>query len=326
VKRRDFIRIFGSAAAAWPLAARAQQTAMPVIGLLHSGAPEQNGKRLAAYHKGLREAGFVEGKNVAIAYRWAAGHNDKLPALAADLIGRRVAAIATPGSTPAALAAKAATTTIPIIFGVGADPIELGLVDSLNRPGGNVTGATSLNSEVAAKRLGVLRELVPQAARYFTIVNPTSPLAQPFSKDLEAGAASLGIRLDILRASTDGELEAAFASLPQPGSVLLFGPDAFFYIRRGEIAALAARYALPAIFDGRDYVEAGGLICYGADFLDVMQFAGGYTGRILKGEKPADLPVVQSAKFELVINLKTAKTLGLAIPDRLLALADEVIE
>jgi putative ABC transport system substrate-binding protein len=329
--RRNFITFVGGAAAAssvaWPLAARAQQRAMPVIGFLHSASPEQNVKRLAAFHKGLSEAGFVEGRNVAIEYRWAAGQNDKLPALAADLIERHVALIATPGSTPAALAAKAATATVPIVFGAGADPVELGLVASLNRPGGNVTGVTSLNAEVTAKRLGVLRELVPQAAHYFALVNPTSALAQLFIKDLETGAASVGIHVDMLRASNDGEIEATFAGLPQqPGKALVLGPDAFFYIRRAHIAALAARHAVPTIFDGRDYVDAGGLASYGADFLDVMQLAGGYTGRILKGEKPADLPVVLSAKFEMAINLRTAKALGLEVPPTLLALADEVIE
>jgi putative tryptophan/tyrosine transport system substrate-binding protein len=326
MRRRDFITLLGGAST-WPLAARAQQPAQATIGFLHSGSPEQNVKRLAAFHKGLGEAGFVEGKNVAIEYRWAAGHNEKLRALAGDLVERHMAVIATPGSTPAAIAAKAATASIPIVFAAGGDPVELGLVGSLNRPGGNVTGATSLNADVAAKRLGLLRELVPQVARFVTLVNPTSALTRPFTKDLEAGAASLGLHVEILYASTDREIETAFATLAQqPGSVLVFGPDAFFYIRRAQIAALAARYTVPAIFDGRDYVEAGGLMSYGADFFTLMQLAGDYTGRILKGEKPGDLPVVQSAKFELVINVKTAKALGLNIPDRLLALADEVIE
>jgi putative ABC transport system substrate-binding protein len=331
MRRREFILALGGAAAVpsalWPRAVSAQQPAVAAIGFLHSGSPEQNVKRLAAFHKGLGGAGFVAGKNVAIEYRWAAGRNETLPALAADLIERHVAVIATPGSTPAAIAAKTATASIPIVFAAGGDPVELGLVGSLNRPGGNVTGATSLNADVAAKRLGLLRELVPQAARFVTLVNPTSVLARPFTKDLEAGAASLGLHVEVLNASSDRDIEAAFGTLPQqPGSVLVFGPDAFFYIRRAQIAALAARYAVPAIFDARDYVEAGGLMSYGADFFTLMQLAGDYTGRILKGEKPGDLPVVQSAKFELVINLKTAKALGLNIPDRLLALADEVIE
>jgi putative ABC transport system substrate-binding protein len=326
IERRKFLATLGGAAA-WPVAVRAQQPAVPVIGFLHSGSPEQNAKRLAAFRKGLNEAGFVEGQNVAIEYRWAAGESDKLPALATDLIRRRVDVIATAGSTPASVVAKAATTTIPIVFAVGADAVALGLVASLNRPGGNVTGITSLNADVAAKRLGVLRELVPQATRYFTLVNPTSQLAEPFIKDLQAGAASLAIHIDVLHASTDGEIEAAFAGLPQPaGTVLIFPPDAFFYIRRERIAALAARHTVPTIFDGRDYVDAGGLASYGADFLNVMELAGNYTARILKGEKPADLPVVQAAKFELVINLKTAKALGVTVPPTLLAIADEVIE
>jgi putative tryptophan/tyrosine transport system substrate-binding protein len=330
MKRRQFISLVG-AAAATPLlyspVARAQKAAMPVIGFLHSGAPEQNVKRLAAWRKGLDDVGFVEDRNVTIEYRWAGGRNDRLPDLASDLIHRQVAVIVTAGSTPAALAAKAATTTIPIVFGAGADPVELGLVPSLNRPGGNVTGVTSLNAEVAAKRLGMFRDLVPQAAHYFAFVNPTSALAELFIKDLQAGAATVGIHVDILRASTDAEIEAAFASLPhEAGNVLVFGPDAFFFIRRAQIAALMARHAIPSVHDARDYVEAGGLMSYGADFLNVMQLAGGYTGRILKGEKPADLPVMLSTKYELVINLKTAKALGLTVPDRLLALADEVIE
>jgi putative tryptophan/tyrosine transport system substrate-binding protein len=327
MKRRQFITLIGGAAASWPIAARGQQPAMPVVGFLHSGSPEQNAKRLAAFHKGLNEAGFVDGQNVTIEYRWAAGQNDKLAGLVADLIRRQVAVIATPGSTPAAVAAKKATTTVPIVFGAGSDPVELGLVPNLNHPGGNVTGVTSLNAEVTAKRLGVIRELVPQATRYFALINPTSQLAEPFIKDLQAGAARLGIQIEILRASTDAEIEAAFAHLPQQaGSVLVFGPDTFFYIRREHIAALAARHVVPTIFDVRDYAEAGGLASYGADFLNVMELAGNYTARILKGEKPADLPVVLAAKFELAINLKTAKVLGIAVPPTLLALADEVIE
>jgi putative ABC transport system substrate-binding protein len=308
--------------------AAAQQPALPAIGFLHSGAPEQNTKRLAAYLKGLKGAGFVDGETVRIEYRWTGGQNDKLPALAADLIQRQVAVIATPGSTPAALAAKAATATIPIVFAIGADAVELGLVASLNRPGGNVTGAVSLNAELGAKRFGSLRDLVPQARHYFALVNPTSALAELFTRELQAGAATLGLQVEILRASTDPEIERAFAGLPrQPGNALVFGPDAFFYIRRTRIAALAVQHAVPTIFDNRDYVEAGGLMSYGgADFLNLMQLAGSYTGRILKGEKPADLPVAQSSKFELAINRRTAKALGLTIPPLLLATADEVIE
>lgn len=300
---------------------------MPVIGFLHAGSPEQNALRLAAFRKGLSEAGFEEGRNVAIEYRWAMGQEDRLAVLAADLIGRRVTMIATPGSTQAALAAKALTSTLPIVTTTGADPVALGLVANLNRPGGNITGVTSLNAETAAKRFEVMRELVPKAERYFTLINPTSALAEPFIRDLKAGAATLGIHVDVLRATTDDEIGAAFAGLPQqPGSVLIFGPDASFYIRRHQIAALAMRYAMPAIFDVRDYVDAGGLASYGADFLDLMQLAGTYTGRVLKGEKPSDLPVLQSTKFELVINLRTARALGIVVPQTLLATADDVID
>src|SRR5258708_5976190 len=299
--------MLGGVPLAWPPAVRAQPATRPVIGFLHQGSAAQNVQRLAAYRRGLSEAGFVEGQNVAIEFRWADGHDDRLPDMVADLIRRQVTVIAT--STSAALAAKSATTTIPIVFATGADPVDLGLVASLNRPGGNITGVTSLNSDVAAKRLGLLRELVPRTARYFALINPTSALAKPYTNDLEAGAASLGIRVDLLRASTEQEIDAAFARLPQqPGNVLVFGPDAFFYIRRAQIAALAVRYAVPAIFDVRDYVDAGGLLSYGGDFLDVMQLAGGYTGRILRGEKPADLPVGRTSKFQMGINLKTAKT------------------
>jgi len=327
MRRREFITLLGGASLVWPLAVRAQQPSMPVIGFLHAGSAEQYVQRLTAYRNGLSEAGFVEGRNVAIEFRWADGHDDRLPDMAADLIRRQVAVIATPGSTDAALAAKAATKTIPIVFAVGGDPVVLGLVASLNRPDGNITGVTSLNSEVAAKRFGLLRQLVPQAAHYFALVNPTSALADPFIKDLQVGAASLGIQVEILRASTAAEIEAAFAKLPQqPGMVLLVGTDAFFFIRRAQISALAARYALPAMFDNREYAEAGGLISYGADIFDFMRGAGGYTGRILKGEKPADLPVMQSTKYEFVINLKTAKALGLNLPQTVLGRADEVIE
>ena len=328
MNRRVFITLLGGASLVSPLAVRAQNSSMPVIGFLHSGSPEQNVQRLAAYRQGLNQAGFVEGQNVTIEFRWAAGRNNELHALASDLVRRQVAVIATPGSTLAAVVAKTATTSIPIVFAVGADPVALGLVASFNRPGGNVTGITSLNAEIAAKRFGLIRELVPHAVRYFALVNPTDPvLAEPFTKDVQAGAATIGIHIDIIRASTEAEIEAAFAKLPrQPGSVLIFGPDAFFYTRRRQIAALAAQNAVSTIFDGRDYVEAGGLASYGADFDTLMRLAGGYTGSILKGAKPADLPIVRSTKYELVINLKTANALGLVVPPMLLATADKVIE
>jgi putative tryptophan/tyrosine transport system substrate-binding protein len=322
IQRREFIVTLG--AAALPLAARAQQPAMPVVGFLHAGSLEQNVKRLAAWRNGLSETGFMEGQNVAIDFRWADGRLDRLPELAADLIRRQVAVIATPGSTDAALAAKSATATIPIVFAAGGDVVALGLVSSLSRPGGNITGATSLNTDIAAKRLGLIRQVVPQDARFFVLVNPTSVLAQPFIKDLQAGAASLGLHVAILHASTDAEIDAAFANLSQrPVCVLLVSTDAFFFSRHRQIVALASRRALPAMFDNREYAMAGGLMSYGADFYDVFD---GYTERILKGEKPADLPIVQSAKFEFVINLKTANALGLIIPPGILAIADEVVE
>lgn len=324
--RRKFIAGLG-VTATWPLAVRAQQPTMPVIGFLHAGSQDENVKRVAAFRKGLADAGFVEGQNVAIEYRWANGNVDHLRDMAADLIRRQVAVIATPGSTDAALAAKSATTTIPIVFAAGSNVVALGLVASLSRPGGNVTGATSLNADIAAKRLGLIGQVVPQDARYFALVNPTAALAAPFIEDLQAGAATLRLHVEMLNASTDAEIETAFAKLPQqPGAVLVVSSDAFYFSRHTQIAALALRRALPAIFDNREYAAVGGLMSYGADFYAVLQLAGVYTGRILKGEKPADLPVMQSSKYEFVINLKTAKALDLNVPATLLALADEVIE
>ena len=327
MERRALLILLGSAAWLRPRLVAAQQPTMPVIGFLHSGSADQNVERLAAFRKGLSDRGFIEGKNVRIEYRWAEGRNDELPAMAADLVRQQVSLIATPGSTPASVAAKAATSSIPIVFAVGTDPVALGLIASLSRPGGNATGVTSLNAELAAKRFGVFRDLVPSAAHYFTLINPTSELAGPFTKDLEGAAASLGIAVEVLRASTDSEIEAAFANLPrQPGTVMVFGPDAFFYTRRAHIAELALRHAVPTIFDVGDYVRAGGLVSYGADFLNVMELAGRYAGRILQGERPADLPVQQPTKFELVINVKTAQALGIEMPTKLLLIADEVIE
>jgi putative ABC transport system substrate-binding protein len=327
MKRRAFLPLLG-AAAAWPLAAHAQQQpAMPVVGFLHSGSPEPNVKRVAAFRKGLGEAGFVDGQNVAIEFRWAAGQDDRLPELAADLVRRQVAAIATPVSTAATMAAKAATATIPIVFAVGGDPVKLGLVASLNRPGGNATGISILNTELTGKRLGLLHELVPKATRFVALLNPNSALTEAIVKNLQAGVPTLGLPVEIVRADTEREIDAAFASVSQkPGGALMVPPDEFFFDRRALLVTLAARHALPAIYQAREYADVGGLMSYGTDSLNVHQQTGGYIGRILKGSKPGDLPVVQPTKFELVINLKTAKALGLEVPDRLLALADEVIE
>jgi ABC-type uncharacterized transport system substrate-binding protein len=327
IGRRQFISALGGSAFARPVAVRAQQPAMPVIGFLHSSSPEPMVNFVAAYRKGLSEAGFVEGQNVAIEFRWAAGQVDRLADLAADLVRRRVTVIVAPGSTPAALAAKAATTTIPIVFAIGADPVALGLVASLNKPGGNVTGMTFQNTELQAKALELLRELVPQAVRIVALVNPQSAFTEAVVKNLQEGAASLGLQLEILHASTESEIETAFATISQrPGSALLVGPDPFFTFHRAQIIALAARQALPTMYALREFAEGGGLIAYGPNLTSAYKEAGNYTGRILKGEKPADVPVVRPTKFELVINLKTAKALGFTIPDKLLALADEVIE
>ena len=324
MERRKFIALLGGAALA-PLAARAQT--MPVIGFLHSGAPGPNADRLAGVRKGLASAGFVEGQNVAFEFRWAEGKNDQLPELAADLVRRQVAVIVTLSASQAALAAKAATKTIPIVFQVGSNPVEMGLVASLSRPGGNATGFSSLSSEITAKRLGLLRELVPQATVFSALVNPGNPSAKVVSRDLQETARTLGVQVQALPAGNDREIDAAFAKLAQkPGSVLLVINDPFLFIRGARIAELAARHAVPAIYYERRFVENGGLMSYGISSPRAWGLAGSYVGRILKGEKPADLPVVQAAEFELVINVKIAKALGLAVPDRVLALADEVIE
>lgn len=326
MRRREFIGLLG-AAAALPFAARAQTPAMPVIGFLHAGSPDENARRLDAFRKGLAAAGYVEGQNVAIEYRWALGRTQDLAAMAADLIAKSVTLIVTPGSTAAAVAAKAATSTVPIVFSSGTDPVALGLVASLNRPGGNATGITSLNAELAAKRLGLFRELVPGLTRYFTLVRPSSELAAPFVADLRGAAASLGVSVEVLKADTSDEIDAALAAIPQQaGCGMIFGPEGFFYIHRQRIAELALARSLPTIFDVRDYVDAGGLASYGSDYFNVMELTGNYVARVLRGEKPADLPVQQATKFELVINRKTAKALGLDLSRTLLATADEVID
>jgi putative ABC transport system substrate-binding protein len=300
---------------------------MPVIGFLHSDSPEPIASRVAAFRKGLGETGYVEAQNVAIQFRWAAGQDNRLPDLAADLIRQRVAVITTPGSTPASLAAKAATTTIPIIFLVGSDPVALGLVASINRPGGNATGVHFPLEELVAKRLGMLREVAPSANRFVALVNPNTAYTDAVVKELQTSAPEFGLPIEILRASTGREIDAAFADLVQkPGGALLVGPDPFFVSRRAQILTLAARHALMAIYPTRDFADAGGLMSYGPNLADAYHQTGVYVGRVLKGEKPADLPVVQSTKFELVINLNTARAVGLTVPPSLLAIADEVIE
>jgi putative ABC transport system substrate-binding protein len=330
MRRRDFIAALGGAAAApvlVPLAARAQQPALPVVGLLQAGSAEPNAKRAAAFRLGLSETGYVDGQNVQIEARWAGGRNDRLPEMANDLVRRRVAVIATPASTAATLAAKAATATIPIVFAVGGDPLKLGLVKSLNRPDGNATGISILNVELTAKRFGLLHQLAPQAAHYFALVNPNSALTEPIVKALQGDIPDIGRSVEIVQAGSDSEIDAAFAAISQTGGgVLMVPPDEFFFSRATQLVALASRYALPTIYPYREGADAGGLMSYGTDELSVYQQVGTYVGRILKGEKPADLPVMQPTKFEFVINLKAAKALGLAIPPTLLALADEVIE
>jgi putative ABC transport system substrate-binding protein len=296
-----------------------------VIGFLHQGSADQNIERIATFRQGLAQAGFAENKNVAIEFRWAEGRFDRLPSLAAELIQRQVAVIATPFSTDAALAAKAATTTIPIVFLTSADPVQIGLVPSLNKPGRNITGVTTLNTELAPKRLEFLRDLVPNATRYFALVNPTSNLAENFTRDIEAAATRLGIRIEVVKASNETELEAAFAGIP-PQSLLVSGTDAFFFVQRERIAALAVRYRVPSAFDAPAYARAGGLLSYSGDDTNLLLLTTSYVGRILKGEQPSDLPVAQPTKFVLAINLKTAKALGVHVAPALLARADEVIE
>jgi putative ABC transport system substrate-binding protein len=326
MKRREFISLLGGAAAAWPLVVRAQQPAMPVIGFLNSTSPEGYAPFVAAFRQGLREAGYVESQNATIEYRWAEGHYDQLPALAADLVRRNVAVIAAT-STPAARAAKAATSTVPIVFTTADDPIKLGLVASLNRPGGNATGVSSLLVELGSKQLGLLRELIPGITAIAALINPNFPGTERQLRDVEAAARALGLQLTVLSASREREIDAAFATIAQKGSgALLVGADPFFNARRDQIVALAARHAIPAIYPVREFAVAGGLISYGSDFADSYRQAAIYTGRIVRGEKPADLPVQRLTKFEFVINFKTAKALGLTVPNSMQLLADEVID
>jgi putative ABC transport system substrate-binding protein len=326
--RREFIALLGSGVTAWPVAARAQQPATPVIGYLGSQSPEEFAGRLRAFRQGLSETGYVEGMNVDIEYRWAENQYDRFPALLADLVRSKVTVIAAVTGTPPALAAKAATTTIPIVFATAGDPVALGLVASLNRPGGNLTGVATLTVELGPKQLEMLRELVPTATIIALLVNPTNPTnAETLSRDLQAAARTLGLQLHVLHASTERDFDPVFASLPRlRAGALVIGSDPFFNGRSQQLAALALRHAMPTMFPFREYAIAGGLMSYGNSFADAHRQVGAYTGRILKGEKPADMPIQQSVKVELVINLKTAKALGLDVPPALLARADEVIE
>jgi putative tryptophan/tyrosine transport system substrate-binding protein len=327
MNRRDFITLLGGATAAWPLTARAQQQAMPVVGFLDSRSQDAVTDRLRAFRGGLKEAGFVEGDNVTIIYRWAEGHYDRLPELAGDLVRRQVAVIATGGGVAPAAAAKAATATIPIVFAVPEDPVRIGLVASLARPGGNLTGVNFLTTELAAKRLELLHELVPAAARVAVLVNPANPNTVPTLRDVETAARAMGLQIQVLNASTSREIDAAFAMLVRERPDALFvAPDGFFNSRRVQLANLVVRHAIPATFSQRDITEVGGLMSYGTNIADAYRQVGVYTGRILKGAKLDDLPVVQSTKFELVINHQTARMLGLTVPDKLLVAADEVIE
>ena len=326
MRRREFIAYIGGAAA-WPLAARAQQPGMPVVGFLNPGLPEPSSFLVVAFREGLEKEGYVEGQNVTVEYRWASGHYNELQTLASDLVRRHAVAIAATGGSISAQAAKAATTTIPIVFNVGEDPIKLGLVASFNRPGGNITGVNTLSPALESKRLGLLRELVPQAAIVAVLLNPSNPDADLQRRDIQAAASAIGQDLRTFDVGNESDIETAFAALVrQRADALLVGSDVFLTNRREQIVALAARYAVSTIYSFRSFAESGGLMSYSTNLVEVYRQVGFYVGRILKGEKPANLPIVQPTKFELVINLKTAKAMNVKISDNLLSLADEVIE
>jgi putative ABC transport system substrate-binding protein len=328
MKRRQFITLLGGATVACPLAARAQQPAMPVVGFINPSSPDAAARYLAAFRKGLNETGYIEGQNVTVEYHWLEGHYDRLPALAADLVRRQVAVIATPGSGPASRAAKAATAALPIVFGVAEDPVQIGLVASLARPGGNATGINFFSQEVVAKRLRLLHDLVPMAVRVAVLLNPANAaFAETTLRDVQEAAPAIGLQIQILNATTIGEIDAAFATLAcERPDALFVAPNGFFRDRRVQFATLTARDRIPAAYATRDTVAVGGLMSYGTDIADMFHQVGVYTGRILKGAKPADLPVLQSTKFEFAINLQTARALGIEVPPGILAIADEVIE
>jgi putative tryptophan/tyrosine transport system substrate-binding protein len=328
MRRREFITLFGGAVATWPLEARAQQPKMPVVGFVRTGSADANERYVAAFRKGLNETGYVEGQNVSVEYHWLEGQYNGLPALIADLVRRQVAVIAMPGGNTAAPAAKAATATIPIVFGVSQDPVQLGLVVSLARPGGNATGINFFVAEVAAKRLRLLHDLVPKAINIAVLVNPANTSnTESTLRELQEAASTIGLQIQILNASTIGEIDAAFATLAHEHPDALFvGSDAFFTSRRGQFATLTAATKIPAAYTNRDFVAAGGLMSYGTDIADMFHQVGVYTAKVLKGAKPADLPVLQSTKFEFVINLQTARALGIEVPPAVLSIADEVIE
>src|SRR5262249_46939839 len=328
MRRRDFITLLGGTAIAWPLAARAQQAALPVVGFVNASSADASADRGRAFRRGLSEAGYVEGQNVTVEYHWLEGQFDRLPSLMADLVRRHVAVIATPAGNYASQAAKAATTTIPIVFGVGEDPVKLGLVASLARPGSNATGVNFLVGEVLAKRLGLLHDVVPKAVRIAVLVNPANvSVTESALRDIPEAARAIGLQIQFLNARTGGEIEAAFATIPRDRADALFvSADIFFVTRRVQFATLATRYAIPAIYHSREFVDVGGLMSYGTTVVDHFRQVGVYTGQILKGAKPADMPVVQSTKFEFVINLQTARALGIEVPNALHLLGDEVIE